>query len=57
LAKINLLQYLFNTYYFDKLFSLVVHYETVYLFLAVAIFEDWDLYIVDVKTAYLHGAA
>ena len=40
---------------FDKLFSLVVYYKIVYLFLAVATLKDWDIYSVDIKTAYLYS--
>jgi len=40
---------------FDKLFSLVVYHETVYLFLAVTALKDWDSHSVDIKTAYLYG--
>jgi len=39
---------------FNELFSLVVHYETACLFLAVATLEDWNIHSVDVKTAYLY---
>jgi len=40
---------------FDELFSSVIFYETVYLFLAVAALEDWDIYSVDIKTAYFYS--
>ena len=40
---------------FDELFPSVVCYETVCLFLAVAILEDWDIHSVNVKTTYLYG--
>jgi len=40
---------------FDKLFSPVVHYETVRLLLAVAALEDLNIQSVDVKTVYLYG--
>ena len=40
---------------FDELFFLVVCYETVYLFLAIAALEDWNIHSVDVKTAYFYG--
>ena len=40
---------------FDELFSLVVHYETACLFIAVAIYEDWDIHSIDIKTAYLYN--
>jgi len=40
---------------FDKLFSLVVHYETVQLLLAIAVLENLDIQSVDVKTAYLYS--
>jgi len=39
---------------FDDLFSPVVYYEIVCLFLAIAALEDWDIRSVDVKTAYLY---
>ena len=40
---------------FDELFSLVVCYETTYLFLATTVLENWDIYSVDIKTIYLHS--
>ena len=40
---------------FDELFSLVVCYETVCLFLAVAALENWDIHSIDVKTTYLYS--
>jgi len=40
---------------FDELFSTVVHYETTYLFLAVAALEDWNIYSINIKTVYLYG--
>ena len=40
---------------FDELFSPVVCYKTVHLFLAVVALEDWNIHSVDVKTAYLYG--
>jgi len=40
---------------FDKLFSLVIHYETIRLLLTIAILEDLDIQSIDVKTAYLYG--
>ena len=39
----------------DELFSLVVHYKIVYLFLAIATLKDWGIYNFDVKTAYLYS--
>jgi len=35
---------------FDELFSPVVCYKKVYLFLAVTTLEYWDIYSVDIKT-------
>ena len=40
---------------FDELFSLVVCYEILCLFLAVAILEDWNIYSVNIKTAYFYN--
>ena len=40
---------------FNELFSPVVHYETAWLLLAVAVLEDLDIQSVDVKTAHLYG--
>ena len=40
---------------FDELFSPVVHYETVWLLLAITALEDLDIQSVDIKTAYLYG--
>ena len=40
---------------FDKLFSLVVYYEIACLLLAITTLENWNIYSVDIKTAYLYG--
>ena len=40
---------------FDELFSLVVCYETAYLFLSVVVLEGWDIHSVNVKTTYLYN--
>ena len=40
---------------FDELFSLVVCYEILCLFLAIAILEDWNIYSINVKTAYFYN--
>ena len=40
---------------FDELFSLVVHYKTTQLLLAVATLEDLDIQSIDVKIAYLYS--
>ena len=40
---------------FDELFSPVIFYETVYLFLAVAALEYWNIYSVDIETAYFYS--
>jgi len=40
---------------FDKLFSLVVYYETVCLFLAVAFLEDWNIHSINIKATCLYG--
>jgi len=40
---------------FDELFSLVVHYETTWLLLAIAALENLDIQSVDIKIAYLYG--
>ncbi|KAF7761980.1 hypothetical protein Agabi119p4_9972 [Agaricus bisporus var. burnettii] len=40
---------------FDELFSPVVRYKTARLLFGVATLEDWDMFSVDVKTAYLYG--
>jgi len=40
---------------FDKLFSSIVCYETVCLFLAIAVLEDWNIYNINVKTTYFYG--
>jgi len=39
----------------NKLLSPVICYKMTYLFLAIAILEDWDIYNVNVKTAYLYS--
>jgi len=36
---------------FDESFSLVVYYETAYLFLTVTTLEDWNIYSINIKTA------
>ena len=40
---------------FDKLFSPVVYYEIVCLFLAIAGLKDWNIHSVDIKTVYLYS--
>jgi len=40
---------------FDDLFSLFVCYEKAHLFIAVAALKDWNIYSVNVKTAYLYS--
>jgi hypothetical protein len=40
---------------YNELFSPVIHYETACLLFSVAALEDWDMFSVDVKTAYLYG--
>ena len=40
---------------FDELFSPVVCYETVCLFLAIIVLEDWNIHDVDIKTAYQYN--
>ncbi|KAF7773627.1 hypothetical protein Agabi119p4_5794 [Agaricus bisporus var. burnettii] len=40
---------------YNELFSPVVRYETARLLLGIAALEDWDMFSVDVKTAYLYG--
>uniref|UniRef100_A0A0W0EVG4 Putative reverse transcriptase RNA-dependent DNA polymerase n=1 Tax=Moniliophthora roreri TaxID=221103 RepID=A0A0W0EVG4_MONRR len=40
---------------YDKLFSPVVHFETMHILLALATIEDWDIQALDVKTAFLYG--
>jgi len=40
---------------FDELFSSVICYETVCLFLAVTVLENWDIHSIDVKTTYLYS--
>ena len=45
----------FNRIDYNELFSPVVRYETARLLLGVAALEDWDMFSVDVKTAYLYG--
>ena len=37
---------------FNELFSLVVHYEIAYLFLAVAILKNWNIHSIDIKTTF-----
>jgi hypothetical protein len=38
---------------YNELFSPVVCYETAHLLFSVAALEDWDMFSVDIKTAYL----
>ena len=40
---------------FDELFSLVVNYETAYLFLADTVLEYWNIHSIHMKTAYLYS--
>jgi len=40
---------------FDELFSPIVYYEIVCLFLAITTLEDWDIYNINVKTTYLYN--
>ena len=40
---------------FDKLVCLVVCYKIACLFLAISTLEDWDIYSIDIKTAYLYS--
>jgi hypothetical protein len=40
---------------YNELFLPVVHYETACLLFSVAALEDWDMFSVDVQTAYLYG--
>ena len=40
---------------FKKTFSLVAWFETIYILLALAALEDWDIESLNVKTAYLYG--
>ena len=40
---------------FEETFSLVARFETVRLLLSIAVLEDWDIEVLDVKTAFLFG--
>ena len=40
---------------YDETFSPVVRYETIRLLLATAALENWDIEVLDVKTAFLYG--
>jgi hypothetical protein len=40
---------------FEEIFSPVVRFETVHLLLSIAALEDWDIEVLDVKTAFLFG--
>ena len=40
---------------FDKLFSPVVCYKTMWLFLAIVALEDLDIQSINIKTAYLYN--
>ena len=57
ITDLNLLQNFFQIkeINFDKLFSLVVCYKIACLFLAISTLEDWDIYSIDIKTAYLYS--
>ena len=40
---------------FEETFSLVARFKTVRLLLSIAVLEDWDIEVLDVKTAFLFG--
>src|SRR5258708_8493802 len=40
---------------FEETFSPVAHFETVRLLLALSVLEDWEIKVLDVKTAFLYG--
>jgi hypothetical protein len=40
---------------YNELFLPVIHYETACLLFSVAALEDWDMFSIDVKTAYLYS--
>ena len=40
---------------FNKIFSLIIHYEIACIFLTVTTLKDWDIHSIDVKTAYLYN--
>ena len=40
---------------FDKIFSPVVHYESVQTILAMAVLEGWTITGLDIKSAFLYG--
>ena len=39
---------------FDQIFSLVMHFETVQLMLRLAALEDWYIFRLNIKNAYLY---
>jgi len=41
---------------FMDIFSFVTKFFTLWIFLAYVTYLDWDLYYVDIVTAYLHGS-
>lgn len=40
---------------YDEIFSLVARYTTIRSIIALAAYQGWTLYQVDVKTSFLHG--
>ena len=40
---------------FEETFSPVARFETVQLLLSIAVLEDWDIEVLDVKMAFLFG--
>jgi hypothetical protein len=40
---------------YDETFSPVAHFESIRLLLALAVLEDWEIYQLDIKSAFLNG--
>ena len=40
---------------YDEVFSLIARMESIRILIAIAAQENWELHILDVKTAFLNG--
>jgi Reverse transcriptase (RNA-dependent DNA polymerase) len=40
---------------YDETFSPIAHLDSIWILLALAMLEDWEIHQIDVKTAFLNG--